>query len=194
MPKKSQLKMEAERLQNFLVGLGVIFILIAGFFYFRNKKGQEVTIPTPEEILIQEEGTVKKNGESVQAMNEEEVKKLREEIEGVLSIAGETVSLTDVSGTGVQGEAKRAFSDGKFYFKLALNGLESLEKGYYYEGWLNKDEDYLSGGRVEVLAGGQGILYYQVSVDKSDYNKVFVTLEPEDGNSAPAKAILEGQF
>lgn len=49
------------KIQNLVIGLGVILLIIAGVFYFRSKNSQEMTpSPTPEEILVQQEGTVKK--------------------------------------------------------------------------------------------------------------------------------------
>jgi len=60
--------------------------------------------------------------------------------------------------------------------------------------WLNKDDDYFPVGRLEVDNQGQAELYYTASVDKPGYNKVLVTLEPEDDNPAPAEHVLEGEF
>lgn len=184
--------------KQLLVGLGVILLILAGIFFWKNKRAQQLEPgPSAEEVMIhQEEGMVRKNEEGTQVMTEEEVKKLREEIDGVLS--GEDMSsadLKDVSGGGTSGKAKKAFSDGKFYHKVEASGLGSLEKGFYYEGWLMKaDGSYISTGRVETDAFGNGVLYYLASSDKSEYSKVAVTLEPEDGNPQPAKHILEGEF
>lgn len=183
------------KIQNLLIGAGVILLVIAGFFYFKSQKSQEpVSSPSPEEIIVQEEGTVKKTGEVVQPMSEEEIRKMKEEVDGVLLTGGQAADLKDVSGEMAHGEAKRAFSDGKFYYKVEASGLKPVEKGYYYEGWLKKDDEYLSTGRIEVDAVGKGVLYYTASVDRSEWLEVVVTLEPEDGNPAPATHILEGRF
>ncbi|MFC1711083.1 anti-sigma factor [Patescibacteria group bacterium] len=181
--------------QNLLIGAGVILLVIAGFFYFRSKgANDEKTSLNPEEIIVQEEGIVKRTGDIIQPLTEEERKQLQEEVDGVLSASGDMLTLMDSSAGGASGEAKRAFSDGKFYFKLTASGLSSVEKGYYYESWLEKDEKNISTGRVEVDSMGNGELYYTVSVDRSEYPKVFVSIEPEDGNPAPADKILEGEF
>lgn len=184
--------------KQLLVGLGVVLLALAGIFFWKNRKAQKLE-PTPssEEVMVhQEEGMVKKTEEGTQVMTEEEVKKIREEIDGVLSNQDiEGTTLEDVSDGQMTGEAKRAFSDGKFYHKVEASGLRNLEKGFYYEGWLMElDGSYISTGRMETDAFGNGKLYYMASSDKSEYSKVIVTLEPEDGNSQPAEHLLEGEF
>lgn len=182
-------------LQNILIGAGVIFLIIAGYFYNRSKGNQgEVSNLPIEEVIVQEEGTVKKTGEVVQPLTDEELEQLKEEVDGVLLTGGETVELQDVAGLGAAGQAKRAFSDGKYYFKVTALGFGLAEKGYYYEAWLKKDDDYFSTGRLTVDVSGEGYLYYTASADKSEYSKAVVTLEPEDGNPEPASPILEGSF
>jgi len=165
-----------------------------GIFYFKAKKEEVEPLPIVEEIIVQEEGVVKKREEGIEAMSEEEVRKMREEVDGVLSTRAQRAELKDVAGGQAEGEARKAFSDGKFYYKVTTSGLRGGEKGYYYQGWLKKGDNYLSTGRMELNLFGEGVLYYTASVDRSDYPKVIVTLEPEDGNEEPAKAVLEGTF
>src|SRR4030042_2379875 len=83
--------------QNLLIGAGVILLVIAGFFYFRSRDVAEPTTLSPEEIIVQEEGAVKRTGELVEALSEEEVKVLKQETESVLSSAGETTALKTVA-------------------------------------------------------------------------------------------------
>ncbi len=180
---------------NILIGLGIILLLIASIFYFRAKRQEAPVKPGNfEEIISQEEGLVKKTGEELEVMAEEEIKQIREEVDAVLSTGGEEINLQDVAGMGASGKVKRAFSDGKFYLRIEASGLRLPEKGYFYQGWLKKDDQYLSVGRMEVGLPGEGRLYYTASGDRLEYNEVKVTLEPEDGNEAPAKAVLEGSF
>ena len=179
--------------RNIFLTVGVILLVIAGSSYFKNRKVEPESTPLPEEIIVQEEGAVKKTDEGEQVLSEEEIRQLKEEVDGVLSTGGKTASLNDIVDTGARGEVKTAFSDGKFYCKMTAAGLKAVEKGYYYEGWL-KNEDDLSIGRMEVNLFGEGVLYYTASIDRSDYGKVVLTLEPEDGNEEPGEKILEGNF
>ena len=181
--------------QNLLIGLGIFLLILAGFFYFNSKKqGTNKPPSSKEETIIQQEGTVKKIGDMFQPLNDEEIKKMREEIDSVLSISGETTNFKRIVGGTITGEAKRAFSDGKFYFRVKTTGLKTTEKGYYHEVFLEKDSSYFSVGRLEVDTIGNGVLYYSSSINKTDYNKVIVTIEPEDGNPAPATTVLEASF
>lgn len=183
-----------DKKSNVFLGLGIILLVLAGIFYLRGRKAESQLPLKLEETLVQQEGAVRKSGEEVEVLTEEELKLLRMEIDGVLDVSGETVVLEDKIGAGIQGEAKRAFSDGKFYFRMETSGLIMPEKGYFYEGWLQKESDYLSLGRMEVGIAGEGRLYYTVSEDRFDYDQVLLTLEPEDGNQAPAKVIMQGLF
>jgi len=181
-------------IRNLFLSAGVILLIIAANSYFKNKKTEKVeSFLTPEEIILQEEGAVRKTGEEEEILSEEEIKQIREEVNGVLSAGGEIISLNDTVDIGSEGEVKTAFSDGKFYCKITASGLRIAEKGYYYEGWL-KNEDNLSIGRMEVNLFGEGVLYYTASIDRSDYDQVMITLEPEDGDEEPAIKILEGNF
>lgn len=181
-------------IRNLFLSLGIILLIIAANSYFKNKKIDKVNSSlTPEEIILQEEGIVRKTKAGKQALSEEEIKQIKEEVDGVLSAGGEIISLSDVIGTNADGKTETAFSDGKFYCKITASGLKTAEKGYYYEGWLKNDEN-LSIGRMEVNLFGEGSLYYAASIDRSDYDQVMITLEPEDGNEEPAEKILEGNF
>jgi ClpP class serine protease len=183
------------KVQNILIGFGIIVLIVGGVIYLRSKSTKEVKpSPSPEEIIVQQQQTVKKTGETTQPLTEEEIKQIREEVDSVLAKSGQSVALADVAGGQASGEAKRAFSNEKFYYKLTASGLKLVDKGFYYEGWLEKDSNSLSVGRLELDATGNGVLYYTASQDRSDYNRTLITLEPEDDNPEPAAPILEGNF
>jgi len=122
-------KKENINVQNLLVGGGIILLIIAGYFYFKPKKNQQTTNVSPEEIIVQEEGAVKKTGDEIKPLTEEEVKKIREEVDGVLASASQEAELKPVGSNQAKGQAKKAFSDGKFYLKITASGLQSTEKG-----------------------------------------------------------------
>ena len=181
-------------IQNLLIGAGVILVIVAGFYYFKSQNKEEETVPPAEEIIVQEEGLVKKTGEIVEPLTEDELTALKEEVNNVLSSAGESISLSDLVSSGMTATAKRAFSDGKFYYQIEAIGLKPVEKGYYYESWLQKDGENLSTGRVSVDETGKGSVFYTASVDRSEYTRALISLEPEDGNPEPAGLLLEGSF
>lgn len=187
-------EVKIQKTSNILIGLGVIFLIMAGFFYWRSRETGEIIPGEFEEIIVQEDMAVRKNGKQIKPLTEEEIAKIKEETDGVLSLGGEAALLEDLESVGIKAEAKRAFSDGKFYYRLKGTGFALPEKGYYFEGWFKKDDDFLSIGRLEINTLGGAELYYTASEDRSDYSQILITLEPEDGNSAPAKIVLEGRF
>ena len=187
-------KANIEKKSNVFFGLGIILLVLAGIFYLRGRKAGTQLPLKLEETLIQQEGAVRKLGEEVEVLSEAELAQMKAEVDGVLEVSGETAILEDQIGAGIAGEAKRAFSDGKFYLRMETSGLILPEKGYFYEGWLQQASDYLSLGRMETSAAGAARLYYTVSEDRSLYDKVLLTLEPEDGNQAPARVMMQAIF
>jgi len=177
--------------RNLMIAAGIVMLLIAAWLYIRPAEKEE-PLPT-EELFIQEEGAVKKSGDETETLSEEEVAEMKEEINSVLQTNGQTAELKDVNATGAQAQAARAFSDSSFYFKMTAQNLHSAPKGYFYEGWLRSGDEYISLGRVK-MEDGKGEVYYKATTDRTDYSKAQITLEPDDGNKAPAKVILEGEF
>jgi len=105
----------------------------------------------------------------------------------------EMTILKDVSGGQAIGTAWRHFDESKFTHKVKVSKLTDLEKGFFYEGWLVGETGFFSTGRMGAV-DGEGTLYYTSDEDKSAYRGVVVTLEPEDGDPAPADHVVEGSF
>lgn len=92
--------------------------------------------------------------------------------------------------------ASSQFSDTGFQHVIVAT-LPDPPVGYYYEGWLirSKPFDFFSTGRLIQHADDlKWYLVWEQSEDNRDYRKVVVTLEPDDGNPAPAEHVLEGVF
>lgn len=194
MLKMSAVIKKPNLIRNVFFLAGVFLLIIAFISHFKNKNISKQEEVKPEEIFISEEGTIKKSSGEEKRLSEEEIKRFKEETDKILTEQGKRAELKDLSGWGAGGEAKSVFLDNKYYLKIKASGLRSPEKGYYYQGWLKKNDDYLSVGRLETNAFGEGFLYYTSSSDKSDRNEVVVTLEPEDGKEEPAKAVLQGEW
>ena len=77
-----------------------------------------------------------------------------------------------------------------------MGNLPEPAEGYFYEGWLVRRGDSFSvlsiGHAVKTEKGYMNV--YQSPTDLSDHAFYVLTLEPEDGNSAPEEHILEGSF
>jgi len=153
--------------------------------WWQGQQGKETAVP---EMTLERSRQMEGGAELQAPMSEAE----KQEIEAELESETETAVLGDVSGGQATGTAWRKFSD-NFYHKVETVGLPSLEKGFFYEGWLVGEAGFFSTGRVWV-EGNAGVLYYTAEEDKAGFDGVVITLEAEDGDPAPAEHILEGSF
>jgi hypothetical protein len=162
--------------------LVIIAVVIGGVWLTKRGKIEDEVVP---EIVL--EPTKRIEAELQLPMTEAEKQEIEEKFasEGV-----EMTVLKDVTGGQAVGTAWRQYDDEEFSHKVETSGLAALEKGFYYEAWLVGDEGFFSTGRI----GEIGTLYYKAEEDKSEFVGVVVTLEPEDGDSAPAEHVLEGSF
>jgi len=97
-----------------------------------------------------------------------------------------------VAGTAV----RRLVSDDEFIHTIKSQ-LPIIDPAVsFYEGWLVRRGDSFSvlsiGHAVKTEKGYMNV--YQSPTDLSDHAFYVLTLEPEDGNSAPEEHILEGSF
>jgi len=109
-----------------------------------------------------------------------------------------TATLVDVTDTGnSMGTARAEFSEKEGYKLLAEFGnLPTLTDSEFFEGWLQDPitKDFFSTGATEIDTDGTIIDKYSSSVDQQarGYTFYILTLEPDDGDPAPATHILEG--
>jgi len=88
--------------------------------------------------------------------------------------------------------------DGEFELRGEFKNLvdpESIGSGYFYEGWIVRTEPFavVGVGAFDVL-DGVGFNNFTSNTDYSDYDQYVLTIEPNDGNPAPADHVLEGEF
>lgn len=179
----------ASKTGRMIVVLIVLGLVVGSGWWLskREKRTEEVVAP---EIVLESSKMIKDDQKLQLPMTEADKQAIEEVFvkEGV-----EMTALQDVAGGQARGTAWRHFDGEKFYQKLEAENLAPLEKGFYYEGWLVGDQGFFSIGRM-AAEEGKGRLYYTAEEDKSGFRGVVVTLEPEDGDPAPAEHILEGSF
>ena len=102
-------------------------------------------------------------------------------------------SLTGVEGTIANGVAQtHVYEDGASLHTVQLN-IERPEEGFFYEGWIIKGDDVLSTGHAKSRFGDvRHFIQFQTDKDLTDYYEIVITLEPDDGNPAPAAHVAEG--
>lgn len=138
-------------------------------------------------------------------VSQEQIEQSRQEIDNLmneLAYWGYRIYLADVSGLPAgqaggpaKGEAAYRFMNDK-YEQMVVAELPDLEDGYFYGGWLVRPEPpgQISTGKLFKQADGRYTLFFSDSRNYSDFTRVVITLEPNDGNPEPAQSILEGGF
>lgn len=174
--------------------------------------GSDNTMPvdevekTEEEVEVIEEGTVNPLMEKFN-LTEEELENLKEtglETEesiaafldelnamgpGPFQINGD---LEDVSGGSSSGNAGASYNDGRYHLYAKFVDLPNPPEGFFYEGWVvNKPFSVLSTGEVK-RNYGEYINSFDSEEDLLDHTFYVLTIEPDDGDPAPADHILEG--
>ena len=104
-------------------------------------------------------------------------------------------AISGVEGTPASGVAQAyVFEDGTYLQTIQLN-IEPAPEGYFYEGWAVNDDgsSVVSTGHIRNLFGdARHMMEYSSEQDLQDHLKVIVTLEPDDGDPAPAAHVAEG--
>ncbi|MFA6271888.1 MAG: hypothetical protein WC693_02145 [Patescibacteria group bacterium] len=103
--------------------------------------------------------------------------------------------LTDISGGTGFGEAKANFENGEYNLSATFENLPDPEGTDYYEGWIviNAPQNFISTGKV-IKENDVYQNTFSADQDLTDHDYFILTLEPDDGNPAPAVHILEGQL
>lgn len=105
-----------------------------------------------------------------------------------------SAALADVTGGGSFGLAYTQYVDGTYTLVAKLGGLPEPAQGYFYEGWVVRRGDtpsVVSTGPAVVSGVWYGNVF-STTTDLSDHDFYVLTLEPDDGDPAPAEHILEG--
>jgi len=111
----------------------------------------------------------------------------------------ESIDLKDVAGGVATGQAWVIVeSSSSTEHRVVAFDLPELTNGDFYEGWLVRSPASLgfisTGEMLFDEEGDQWVLNFSDKTDLSDYPGVVITLEPDDGDPAPAAHVLEGSF
>jgi len=120
-----------------------------------------------------------------------EEEKIEETEEMTYSYSG---TLEDVSGGDSSGVVQAIFEDGTYSMRAAFADLPAPEGTDFYEGWIvrkGEDFDTISTGEA-VLVDGEYVNTYEADQDLTDHSFYVLTIEPDDGDPAPADHVLEG--
>lgn len=113
-------------------------------------------------------------------------------------ISTELEAITDDAATGTESgiAMARYTADNLYELDAAFDGLPELDADeYFYEGWIVRRDGELSvisTGPLEMDADGNYINHYTSDENLLDHTEYVLTLEPNDGDPAPAAHVLEG--
>ncbi len=155
-------------------------------------------------------GVVEKDEETAKVMEEgvledKMMKKMDEgKVEEMMEMGyqyrGELMDVTGggtIGGINSQGEAgglaRASFEDGTYSLNATFGNLPEPSGTDFYEGWVVRKSPLrvINTGKVEVLEGVYTNLYSS-GQDLTDHDFYVLTIEPDDGDPAPAEHVLEG--
>lgn len=170
------------------VVIWIVIVLVAGiggWAIYQSNQGEEMV----------ETSEVGKMMEDTLPAKDEMMKEMDGQMEGEMmamefEYSGE---LEDVSGGSASGVARAGFKDGAYSLVASFEGLADPVDDNFYEGWVVRQNPFhfISTGRVE-KRNGKYTNMYSSGNDLRDHNFYVLTIEPNDGDPAPAGHILEG--
>lgn len=93
------------------------------------------------------------------------------------------------------GKAYATFQDDIYTLYATFENLPEIDSNeYFYEGWLVAPGSVVSTGNATMDENAQYANTYQGSIDMTDHTRYILTLEPRDGDPAPADHVVEGDF
>ena len=110
--------------------------------------------------------------------------------EDVYGSWGDSVREVQLSGEGLaRGEVVATFihhGGNNFGISMRAGGLDDVRSGSKYEVWLSDDESWVPTGSFEIAPGSDRIFYFHLGEDPRRYDKIWVTVEPGDGDPEPS--------
>jgi len=173
--------------------IGIITLLLVGAYVWnrnRNQQSTGETVPPVEEIITQADGTVvKRVGDATQELSPSDMQAKKDEIDNKTKDV-EKVNLNPEANQKGSGVSQSVFADGTYYQKVNINNVSALEKGYYYQAWLQKADGSITAiGRVEMTNINSGQVYYQAKEDRTG-TKLLITKQME-GQKETGEVILK---
>ncbi len=156
--------------RDVITGFIIIVLIILGIFYFTKIKDKKITNPfakaTPTSSPVQISFK----------------KELENNFKYTIPEDRNSIELKDVNGGNSRGIATE---------KEILIDVDDPQTGYFYQGWLVKDDKVVSLGKLQTAKGGW-LLEYDKSKN-ADYPKIVISLEKTLDSKIETK-ILEGSF
>lgn len=188
--------------KTFLLLLGAIVLVGGGCFGNDSASVDEGPVEIDRDAILfeaKQQGLIMSDDESAQMVEgvSEDAGSTPEGIEQYLNqdfSEWSSAALADVTGGGSYGIAHAAFISGQYQLVVEMGNVPDLAEGYFYEGWIVRrgaNMSVISTGVAEIVED-KLVNVYMSNTNLTDHDFYVLTLEPDDGDPAPAEHILEG--
>lgn len=161
-----------------LSGLLIFLIVLSGCNWSQ---------PEPDEEIVQEQGEV------VEEVGNQFEYQMVADLEDVTE-GGDLYGGVNTSGLS-SGSAEAGYMDGMYKMRAVFVNLPPAPEGSFYEGWIVRPTplSVVSTGLL-MSKGDDAVNEYESEDDMTDHIRYVLTLEPDDGDPAPAEHVVEGEF
>ncbi|MEX1063994.1 MAG: anti-sigma factor [Candidatus Paceibacterota bacterium] len=165
-------------MKTFWISITLVIIVVVGWFLFVKKP---VTKETPQESATPMDNVIEED-----------------ELKDVIFVGAPSITLKDVANSGATGTAWVAVFGGRTYHRVIAHNMPELPGTDFYEGWMVKNPatgDFFSTGKMTYDSQTKtATIDFVTEGDRSEYSFIVITSEPDDGNPAPDKHIIEERF
>lgn len=178
----------------------IAILALGGWWWYTNKyEAPSINVQSTEEVasmMMEKESSVDESKVAMDEVVEAKIEKMEVkefQYKGLLS----DVTKGSIRGTNTNGNATgiaRAGFDETYSLRVTFENLPDPAGDDFYEGWVvRRGEDFnvISTGPVGKIED-QYINVYMSNTDFTDHDFYVLTLEPNDGDPAPADHIVEG--
>ena len=172
-----------------VIGIIVILIVLYLVYVFVVGKDAMEDRVLPEEIVQPEVAEETKEAVEKEVFNDEFEQK------GTLFDVTEGNDVRGINtGCTASGKAMARVVDGVYELRATFDNLPDPQGDDFYEGWIVRTGDNMDVVSTGSLAriNGQWVNVYESDTDLRDHLFYVLTIEPNDGDPAPADHILEG--
>jgi hypothetical protein len=173
-------------MKSVLIIVILVIIVVLGFVLFSTREGVE----TPPETPI--------NGDLMPSSPDGDKLPTKEQLtRDFLALPADSFmyqgELLDVADSGASGFAEAGIIESTYRLRATFNNLLDPQGTDFYEGWVVRRAplDIISTRRVEKIDANY-VNVFASPTNLTDHDFYVLTIEPDDGDPAPADHVVEG--
>ncbi len=194
--------------------IGILLVMLSLVVACTPEVMQETNDEMAKEDSIQEDDMMEKHEDSMEEKSmDEKMMEMPPSIDAMAKEPSEDMMAMEFSQSGIlvdvtngkdvrgintndkaSGIAQAIFKDGEYNLLATFENLPDPVGTDFYEGWIVRTGlkfDVISSGKLEKV-DGQYVNKYSSAQDLTGHKFYVLTIEPDDGNSAPADHVVEG--